>query len=238
MNIRNIIKHAVDIIYPPRCPICETIVKDDMACDKCKSLLKYVGDTYCLKCGKKLDNSTREFCSDCIKLNHTFDYGVSVFEYDDGIKNSIYRFKYKNRRIYAKFYASEIVRVRGQAIRRMNPQVIVPVPMYIVKERVRGYNQAELVAKELSKLLGIPCDSEYLIRNRKTIPQKELNDKERISNVKNAFQIGKSGVKYSKVLLVDDIYTTGITMDECTRVLRANGADKVYFVTVCIGKGF
>ena len=93
------------------------------------------------------------------------------------------------------------------------------------------------MAKELSKLLKIPMIDNFLIRSKMTIPQKELSNTQRINNVKNAFQIRDIGVKYNKILLVDDIYTTGITLDECTKALKAFGVKEVYFAVVCIGKG-
>ena len=224
-------------MYPPRCPICEDIIKDKPVCEKCKKSLNYVGSVRCLKCGKAITDDEREYCGDCQKRKHLFESGVAVFQYDDRIKGSMYRFKYKNRREYATFYAGEIVRLYRKLIEQYGVEAVVPVPMYEKKRRIRGYNQAELLAKELSKLLKIPMIDNFLIRSKMTIPQKELSDTQRINNVKNAFQIRDIGVKYNKILLVDDIYTTGITLDECTKALKAFVVKEVYFAVVCIGKG-
>lgn len=238
MKIRSILNGVADILYPPRCPICEKPERTGNACSMCNGRLPYVGEIRCLKCGKELEYGNAEFCADCMKKKHLFEYGVSVFSYDDAIKSSLYNFKYKNKRVFASYYAMEINRIYGKNIKNMYVDVIVPVPMYEFKKKIRGYNQAELIALELSLLLNIPVDSDYLIRIKNTVPQKELNDEDRANNVKNAFQIADKGVKYNKVLLVDDIYTTGVTMDECAKVLKAAGIKSVYFVTVCIGRGF
>ncbi len=136
------------------------------------------------------------------------------------------------------FYADIINEKYGPVIKTWQPQAIIPVPLHSSKYRKRGYNQAEVLAKELSTQLNIPVDSTSLLRIKNTVPQKQLNDRERCNNIINAFQMAKNSVKYKKVLLVDDIYTTGITIDECARVLKAEGAELVFFAVVCIGRGF
>ena len=154
------------------------------------------------------------------------------------MKTSMYAFKYNNRREYAKFYAHAIIENYGNIIASWKADVIVPVPMYKKKKIKRGYNQAEVLAGKLSEKLGIPMDTDIIYRVRNTIPQKELKDEERKNNIKNAFQIRKNGLKYSKIVLVDDIYTTGTTIDECAGEFLQAGVNQVYFITACIGKGF
>ena len=102
----------------------------------------------------------------------------------------------------------------------------------------RGYNQAGLIACSLSKKLHIPVDENYIIRVKKTTPMKELNNIERVKNLQNAFQIYYNGIRYNKVLIVDDIYTTGATIDACAKCLKEYGTDNVYAITLCIGNGF
>lgn len=126
----------------------------------------------------------------------------------------------------------------GALIRQWDVDVIMPVPMYKGKERVRGYNQAALLAGGLGRRMGVAVDCTGLVRVRKTRPMKELNDVERFHNLENAFKIRPNVIKYNHILLVDDIYTTGATIDACTAVLKAAGAKKVYYVSLCIGNGF
>lgn len=191
-----------------------------------------------MKCGKQLDFDEDEICVDCGKGQHAYIRGVGAFSYTEAVKASIYRFKYANKREYAAFYADSIVKLRGSIIKSWHPDVIIPVPLHAGRKRKRGFNQAELVARELGKYLNIPVDVHCLARVRNTAPQKALNDKERAKNIKRAFQVRETVVEYKKIVLVDDIYTTGTTIDACTKVLIDAGAGSVYFVSICIGRGF
>ena len=192
----------------------------------------------CLRCGKQLEDNDREFCHDCSVGNFFYERGVAAFSYSDSLKKSMYAFKYNNRREYAGFYAHCIAMQYGNVIRSWNADLLVPIPLHAAKLRKRGYNQAQVLAQALGKELGIPVDAKSLVRIRNTRPQKELDDKQRKNNIEKAFQITKKSIKYKKIILVDDIYTTGTTINECAAVLKNGGADKVFFITACIGKGF
>jgi ComF family protein len=102
-------------------------------------------------------------------------------------------------------------------------------------KRDRGFNQAELVAKELGKLMNIPVDTKYLFRKEKTTPQKELTRQQRKSNLRQAFDVQKKGKYYQRVLLIDDIYTTGATIDGISEILRENQTKIIFFLTICVG---
>ena len=193
-------------------------------CGDCLGKLKYITSPFCMICGKQLDNELAETCSDCGRRHHSFIRGVGALAYTKEIKQSMYRFKYGNRREYAAFYGDIIVKLKGHIIMSWKPDVIIPVPLHASRYRKRGYNQAALIAKEIGRRLEVPVEEGLLIRIVNTAPQKELNDKER--------------TKYKRVLLVDDIYTTGATLDACSDVLTNAGAAQVYFAAVCIGRGF
>jgi ComF family protein len=153
------------------------------------------------------------------------------------MKMSIYRFKYQGRSEYAKFYATDIYEKLGDEIGKLGADSVIPIPIHPSRLRERGYNQAEEVAKELSKLSGIPFYANIIQRTRKTLPQKGLNPTERQNNLKKAFNISSDVVKLNKTILVDDIYTTGSTIDAVAAVLRSHGVKEVYFITLCIGEG-
>lgn len=123
-------------------------------------------------------------------------------------------------------------------MREKRIEAIVPVPMYSKKERYRGYNQAALFGRALSEKMDIPCIPRLMIRVKDTRPQKELNGRERENNVKNAFQSPDNVVKYKRILIVDDIYTTGSTVEAVVERLKEAGAEQVYVLTACIGRGF
>lgn len=232
-------KELTDCIYPPRCPVCDVIAAPgQLLCAGCTKEAVLIEEPFCKKCGKPLEDTRQEYCGDCMKKSHSFRQGRAVFIYQNGMKKSLYRFKYSNRREYAAFYAQHAVRLHGDWILRTQAEAIIPIPMYIGKKRQRGYNQAEVFARELGKRLGIPVDVKLVRRIRDTIPQKELNDKERHQNLKKAFQLTEDIVRYKRVLLVDDIYTTGSTMDEVSDVLLLHGVRDVYYICISIGVGF
>lgn len=235
----------LDIIYPVRCPLCAEIVipKGDMICPACREKLPYINEPKCMKCGKPLEHEEKEYCNDCERKNYHFDKGYAVWHYNEDMKQSIADFKYHSKKEYAKFYIDEILRYYGHIINKLSPDAIVPVPIHRSKHLQRGYNQADILAKGVGKGLDIPVISDMLIRNKKTLPQKKLSDTERLRNLSEAFQYNEKAViqhneQIKKILLVDDIYTTGSTIEACTNVLKSNGITEVYYIVLCIGKGF
>ncbi len=227
----------LDLLYPARCPVCHGLLQGrGRVCPGCRKKLIYIKEPRCKKCGKQLESREQEYCRDCQRYSHAFTQGGAVFAYDDVMSRSLYRFKYHNRREYAGFYAEEMYRVFGRMLNRWNPQVILPVPIHRSKKRRRGYNQAELVAKELGRLTHIPVDTKSLIRIVNTVPQKELSRSDRRKNLKSAFCYNSQGSVYETVLLIDDIYTTGATLDAISEILRQNGVKKIFFLTICVGR--
>lgn len=227
----------LEILYPARCPICHGILKGrDGICLECRKKLPYIREPKCKKCGKQMESAEEEYCRDCKRFSHAFDRGAAVYTYNDVMARSIAMFKYHNRREYAKVYAKEMYRCCSRFLKSCAPEVILPVPIHRQKKRQRGFNQAELVAKELGKLLNVPVDADYLIRKAKTIPQKELTRQQRKRNLKEAFEVSKDGKYYKRVLLIDDIYTTGATMDAVSEILRENQTKIIFFLTICVGR--
>lgn len=209
---------------------------------KCEAKPQTVAEPKCKKCGKPIIGEETELCYDCGKKHHHYIQGKSLWVYDETMRKSIAAFKYSGRREYARYYAEQLVLVLGGWIRHINPDVLVPVPLHKSKERMRGFNQAGVLAQKLAEELLIPAVTDVLIRKRNTVAQKNLNDKERECNLAHAFEIAggreAEAAAWQCVMLIDDIYTTGSTMEACTTVLTAAGAERVYFITLCIGKGF
>lgn len=238
-NVIRVFPRLFDLLYPRRCPVCDDIVGGRaLICEPCRLRLHPVGEPLCKKCGKPLSTAEAEYCPDCGRKKHLYVRGRAALEYDSVMRESIGRFKYKNRREYGDFYVQELLRACGEAVRSWNPDLLIPIPLHKSRRRKRGFNQAELIARGLGKELGIPVSADSLLRTKKTSPQKELNDQERKSNLKNAFQLAKDNVKFKKILLIDDIYTTGSTIDAAASVLLDHGAEKVYFLCISIGRGY
>ncbi|MCR4924565.1 MAG: ComF family protein [Lachnospiraceae bacterium] len=231
-----ILDSVLDIFYPRRCPVCQDVVypKGERVCPDCLKELSYVKDPYCLKCGKPLYESEREFCRDCAGKEREFDCGRSVYIYNDVIKNGIYNLKYGGRKEYAEFYGMEMA-VRGRSfLKRVAPEALIPVPLHKKRLIKRGYNQAKLLADKMGELSGIPVISDLVIREKNTRAQKNLSEKDRQNNLKNAFKIVKNDVSLKTVMVVDDIYTTGSTMEAISQCLKESGVREVYYMVLSV----
>lgn len=238
--MKSYIDDLLDLIYPRRCPLCGEALpyKGKTVCRECLKKLKRIQEPKCFRCGKTIEDEETEYCKDCQNVKKSYIRGYPVFEYSGNIKNAIYDFKYKNQRNYADFFADCIFHAYKKEFEKQKFDGIIPVPVHRKKKKQRGYNQAELIAKELGERLHIPVYEKALVRVVNTNPQKELNDKARMKNLKNAFKLGLNTIELKKVLLVDDIYTTGATIEACTQVLTDAGVLEVYYTSVAIGHGF
>lgn len=224
-------------VYPRRCPACDGIVRQrgEKICLECMDRLKLLTPPWCMRCGKKVE-AGEEFCNDCRERTHSYERGRALYEYDSAAE-SIYRFKYGGRREYADFFGEQIADYLGNYIREVHPDGFVPIPLHRRRRARRGYNQAGLLAKAVGQRMGIPVYEHLLVRVRDTVPQKKLNRPERQNNLKKAFIMPENDVKLKTILVFDDIYTTGATIDEAARALKAAGAEKIFFVTLACGAG-
>ncbi len=225
------------MIYPQTCYFCGKINKSPI-CNACKTKMEYVGEPRCAKCGKPIRYAEKEYCEDCKNGEFFFEKGKSIWIHKGPVAWSVYQFKYHNRRVYGEFYAGEMWRLYGKDITRWNIDCIVPIPLHWKRKRSRGYNQAECIARSLGKLSGIPVVSDAIKRIRYTERQKNLDNKERKRNLEGAFRISRKWKKTKSVLLIDDIYTTGSTLNEVAKMLKQSGVEKIWFLTISIGQGF
>lgn len=228
-----------DAIFPRRCPVCRNIAgKKQLVCPECRKILPYIKEPICKKCGKAIDDTEKEYCYDCERKPFYYNSGRCVFTYNKIMKQSMGDFKFRDKQEYGSFFAKEMVRINGKWILRKGAEVIIPVPIHKNKLAFRGYNQAELLAEEIGRLLKLPVLKNGLYRKTDTKPQKQLNDKERIRNLDQAFEVHKEAFgNFEKAVLIDDIYTTGSTIEACTKELLKTNIKEVYFLCTCIGKG-
>lgn len=228
----------IEWLYPMTCVFCGKICKEGI-CDVCRVQIPKIEEPRCKRCGKPIHFAEEEFCYDCKNTRQWYEQGRSLWLHQGRVKQSLYAFKYQNRRVYGSVYGRELAEHFGTLLKLWEIDKIIPVPIHKNKRRVRGFNQAEIIAKELGKCTGIPVDTSLVIRTRDTTPQKEYGHSERRKNLKNAFEVTSKKEVYGKnFLIVDDIYTTGTTIQFISKTLIKAGCKKTYFLTISIGQGF
>ncbi len=222
----NFIDKLVNIVYPPKCIFCQKLLDHDAAlhiCSACYAKLPLIEN-------KVLRTSPDEETNYC-------DGVVSVFEYTGMVKESLIRFKFYNKPGYYRTYARLLADKLGKVIDVRSYQMVLSVPLHKHKEFSRGYNQARLISKALSGILKLKECSYLMKRERYTEAQSLLDRQKRNQNVKGAFVVvSPKKVRGKSILLVDDILTTGSTLEECSRVLKQAGAERVFAVVVATGR--
>lgn len=231
----NVIK---ELLFPKRCPVCDGIVRPFGAsiCESCKEEFSYIRTCFCMKCGKGLRDKAGEYCRDCGSKRHLYKRGRAVFEYKTAAA-SIYRFKYGKRQEYADYFGDAAVSLLKEELEVMNPDALIPVPLHKSRLRARGYNQAELLANAIGRRIGVPAVTDLIVRCKKTEPLKLLNPVQRQNNLKKAFKIVRNDVKLKTIIIIDDVYTTGSTIDAMAAELMAAGVRTIYFVALAVGQG-
>lgn len=237
-SIVDAVGQLTEIFYPRRCPVCMEIVvpRGSLIHKECQKKLCYIHEPACKRCGRQILTMEREYCSECMRREFHYLRGYAVWQYEEKIRVSLGAFKYHSRKEFADFYAAEAVRLYGERIKREHPDVLLPVPIHRKRYADRGFNQTELLADRIGKALSIPVDREYLVRVKHTGRLKDLDPKERVKMLRDAFLVKeRKEAVYHSVMLVDDIYTTGSTVNACAAVLRQAGVKKVVFLCMAIG---
>lgn len=226
-----------DFIFPPLCHCCRTYIPnstDIHICDECLAKMLPVTSPLCPRCGIPFKgDGDNHLCGKCIKTSSSFLSARAAFIYDGKISELIHRFKYTPkphlRKPLALLIAQELLPYKNEIV----PELIIPVPLHKKRLRQRGFNQAVLLGELLSEKWQLPLLRFSLQRTRWTEPQVSLSALERHENVKGAFAVTDVGKIYGKrILLVDDVFTTGSTLNECARTLILAGAEEVHCVSV------
>lgn len=230
--------NVLDIFFPKRCPVCLRALPfgNKLICDPCRSKIRYVEEPTCLKCGKPIADLTREYCLDCAEEMPPYERGIAYAEYSSFyMRRMLSEVKYRENAAVLDFPCSDFAARKGKEIRSFGAEVLIPVPIHKKKRKIRGYNQATEIANRIGKSLSIPVDDMFLFRTENTGAQKERSKEERAKNLQNAFSVC-SEKTYEKVLLVDDIYTTGATVSCCAETLKEAGVKEVYVLVLAIGR--
>ena len=236
-KLKHLIKFIFDIFLPPRCLICQTIVQGKNGlCGKCFAKVNFLTDQSCPVCGRPYTfpvEGGNLVCGKCLTHPPHFKYSKSVFAYDSFSRQLILPLKHANRTEVVP-YLSMLLFQRGRELLEIC-DYIIPVPLYWRRLLKRKYNQSALLAMQLSKLSKKSCLNGVLIRIKNTQSQGHKTRKERQDNIKGAFDVRHPEyVKGKSIVLIDDVYTTGTTLNECSRVLEKAGAKQV--MVLCIAR--
>ena len=237
-NIWCTLKNGIlQLLFPLRCPVCDGIVRPwgEKICTGCMREIKLLTPPWCMKCGKKL-YSEAELCADCLRNTHKYIRGRALYEYRS-VAPSVYRLKYGKRQEYADFFGEEMALYLGDFIRDCKPDGLLPVPLHFRRQNRRGYNQAQLLAEALGRRMDIPVYTGLVKRVKNTAPLKRQNPTERQNNLKKAFIMTQNDVKLNTIIIIDDIYTTGSTVDEVAELLMQHGVKRVYYIALACGAG-
>lgn len=240
--IKKLYNSILDLLFPEEgiCFCCDQYdeeVKEDHICNDCRDKLIFINEDKCPVCGKptyKGYSSSR--CSYCANKTFYFTKALAPLEFSGLIRKTIYKYKYESKPYIYKSFGEVMLRALEKE-NIGNIDYIVPVPLHRARKAERGYNQAELLARHISLKLGIPLERNSLRRVKATKIQNKLARHEREQNIKDAFKIRDIRVfKDKRILLVDDIFTTGSTVNECSRILKEGGAAEVFVITIATGR--
>lgn len=214
------------------CIICGTeIVKGRKygLCGKCLEKIPINDGNICIRCGKSMVNEA-QYCMECLNVKRHFDIARSSLIYKDDVQKLILDFKFYNKKWLAKYLAGFLL--TAIELYKLTADYLVPTPLSKIREKERGYNQALLLSKELNKLIDIPI-IDCLVKIKDNKQQSSLNGKERAENVIGVYKVtDKTKIKGKKLLVIDDIITTGHTADEIAKVLYKAGAERVQILTL------
>jgi ComF family protein len=224
----------LNILFPETCPVCSKRAEDHATAPICSECWKTIGPyagPICQRCGMPLVSDSATFCGACLEREPAFEYARSFGLYDGVLKKAINHLKYYGMRRLARPLAEMII-----GMQLPQADAVIPVPLHRSRHRQREFNQSALVARHLARSLNADLIISSLTKIRDTSPQVGLRYTERIKNVRNAFRVGDEGkISGKKIILVDDVVTTGSTIRECAKALKMAGASNVYVVSLAHG---
>jgi ComF family protein len=223
---------------PRQCAGCQTTwlqKHQDFWCEACREELPWIESPICPRCGRpfpKSPSSPDHLCGDCLQSAFLFDTARSATQHSGVVRRRIHQLKFGGQLHWVPPLA-DLLCQRFKGGETVPAELVFPVPLHVKRLRQRGFNQAGLLAKAFGRRLGLPVHFNCLVRKCWTEPQTRLNREERLRNVKDAFHVTDTGkVRKRHVLIIDDVYTTGTTLNECAKTLKAAGASEVHALTV------
>lgn len=232
---------ALAFFYPEWCQLCRAgraTPAEGYVCAGCRAQVRFIEPPFCRRCGLPFEGAiTTPFdCANCRELELSFSFARSAVVAREGVLEAIHRYKYQRALWFEPFLAGLLIEQAGPELGSGNWDVIVPVPLHPAKRRQREFNQAERLARRLAAATQLPLDTRLLRRVVATRTQTQLSREERLSNVRRAFALRRGrSLNGQRIVLVDDVMTTGATTSACARVLIGAGAGEVCVWTVARG---
>lgn len=234
----------LDLFYPRLCLHCNRDLNNSLEfniCSNCKQHIPYRDDAYCIRCGATLGpysiSDTKEGCTVCKGRYLHFETITPVTYYDGVIKTLIHKFKYARQEFLSSVLNDIILADEKLKETILNIDMIIPVPLYWLKKLHRGFNQSELLSRGIQKHFFKPLSTDNLCRIKNTLSQTQLSKNQRQANVHNAFFVKyPESLKGKRILLVDDVLTTGITATECSRKLKEAGAKSIHLLILATAR--
>jgi competence protein ComFC len=240
-SVKGWLSAGLGLVYPEVCQLCEqarATAAEGFVCSGCREGVRFIEPPLCERCGRPFegDITTRFECANCREMEWDFDWARSAVVARDPVLEVIHRYKYKRALWFEPFLAGLLIQAAGPVLEGQRPDMLVPVPLYPAKKREREFNQAERLAERLGAATQISVHKRLLRRVLPTRTQTHLSREERLANVRSAFAL-RDGQQLNgeRIVLVDDVFTTGATTGACARVLQAGGAGQVCVWTVARG---
>jgi competence protein ComFC len=230
-----LVSGLVDFFFPRLCLVCmERLGEDEeVICDGCRKEMPEIAKPVCPVCGAGARKLSAKKCYDCPKPPTFFDRARARYQYGGILPEAIQKMKYKKRIEAIEVFGKLLFLYWKQEMDDKPVDCIIPVPLHASRERHRGFNQSEMIAEVLTKYSGVPTVVDVLLRTRPTKTQTGLLPEERRKNVEGAFAVSYPPVVKDKhILLIDDVYTTGSTANECARMLKDAGCTSVTVLTL------
>ena len=234
--MKKILNYFISFFFPKICSCCKQNLHANYTgniCIKCLNGLPKNDGLKCSTCDVQIQS--QKHCYDCSHNKNYFDLIKAPYKYEKSVKILIHNFKYSNRFFLAKDFSNAMADVIFKNSLDKQTDIITPVPLFITRKILRGYNQAALIAKEISKKTNIQYSDKILTRKVYTKAQFLLNRKARQENLQQSFYINKKyidKIKNKNILLVDDIVTTCATVNSCAKILKQEGAKKVFVISI------
>lgn len=232
------ISSLLAFLFPSYCILCDSPLREDerIVCKSCWTRLEIISDRFCQRCGCPL-RSGGTICNSCLKGGYYFSFNRSLGPFDQRYQTLIHSLKYERMTSLATGLGEKLLFLLRVEPRFVSAQGIVPVPLHPTKLRERGYNQSLLLAQEVSKRRGLPLIDDGLLRVKRTKSQTKLTLEERVENVRGAFKVvSREKIEGKRLILVDDVFTTGSTLNSCAEALMEAGAREIYGLTLAIAK--